>query len=68
LRGNVCVRTDPEVVISSDPLDEVFLWRILVEELEAIRARSHQAVEHTQDSVRRALLKILKPAPQGGTS
>jgi hypothetical protein len=25
-------------------------------------------VEHTQDSVRRALLKILKPEPQGGTS
>jgi HEAT repeat protein len=29
---------------------------------------SHQAVEHTQDSVRRALLKILRPEPQGGTS
>jgi HEAT repeat protein len=29
---------------------------------------SHQAVEHTQDSVRRTLLKILKPEPQGGSS
>jgi hypothetical protein len=29
---------------------------------------SHQAVEHTQDSVRRTLLNILKPEPHGGAS
>ena len=45
LCGYVCIRRNPEVGIGSDALNEIFLGRVLVEELKAIRTLAHQAVE-----------------------
>jgi len=45
LRRNVCIRSDPEIRIGPDALDEKLLRLILVEKLESVRTGNQRTVE-----------------------
>src|SRR4030095_3165749 len=42
---NICIRANPEIVIRSDALDVILLYRILREKLETVRPGSYKTIE-----------------------